>query len=176
MHSVGQAHPTRTAHASWRPFTAVAFTLLVLLAGPNVPTPLYPTYEHAFGFSPLVIALIFAVYALAVIPALLVFGPLSDAVGRRRVLLPAIGLALVGSALFALASGPVWLFTARAAQGLAVGAAQGTASAALTDTDPDDNNARAALVSSLAVAGGIAAGPLLGGLLAQYAPAPRVVP
>jgi MFS family permease len=59
---------------------------------------------------------------------------------------------------------------------LTLGAVQGTASAALTDTDPDGNKPRAALVSSLAVVGGSAAGPLLGGVLAQYAPAPRVLP
>lgn len=160
----------------WGPFVAAAFTLLVLLAGPNIPTPLYRSYEHAFGFSPLVTALIFATYALVLIPALLVFGPLSDAVGRRSVLLPAIGLAIVGSLLFAVAQSTAWLFAARAVQGLALGAAQGTASAALTDTDPDNDKSRASLVSSLAVVGGIGAGPLLGGVLGQYAPAPRELP
>lgn len=160
----------------WWPFTAAAFTLVVLLAGTNVPTPLYAGYERVFGFPPLVTTLIFAVYAIVLIPSLLVFGPLSDAIGRRRVLVPAVGMAAVGSALFAAATGPGWLFAARAVQGLTLGAVQGTASAALADTDPDGHKARAALASSLAVVGGSAAGPLLGGVLAQYAPAPRVLP
>ena len=155
---------------------ALGFTLAVLLAGPNVPTPLYPIYEQTFGFSPLLITLLFAAYALVLIPALLVFGPASDAVGRRRVLLPATAVASLGAVLFALAGGPVWLFAARVAQGLALGAAQGTATAALGEADPDGNESRAARVGSLSVVGGIAVGPLLGGLLAQYAPAPLVLP
>jgi MFS family permease len=148
----------------------------MLLAGPNVPTPLYPTYERVFGFSPFVLTLIFAVYALVQVPALLVFGQLSDAIGRRRVLLPAIAIAALGSVLFAIGSNLVWFFAARAAQGAALGAGLGTATAALTETDPEANHTRAALVGSFTVVGGIAFGPLLGGLLAQYAPAPLMLP
>lgn len=160
----------------WAPFLTVAFTLFTLMVGPNVPTPLYPTYERLFRFSPLVMTVIFAVYAIVLIPALLVFGPLSDAVGRRRVLVPAVVVTAFGSVLFVFASGPGLLFLARAAQGLGLGAAQGTASAALADFEPSDNRARAAMIGSVCVAGGIAAGPLLGGVLAQYVPGPLVVP
>ncbi len=160
----------------WWPFIAAAFTLGVLLTGTNIPTPLYPAYERLFGFPPLVVTLVFAVYAIVLIPSLLVFGPLSDAIGRRRVLIPAVVAAAFGSVLFAAASATGWLFAARAVQGLALGAVQGTASAALTEVDPTGNKRRAALVASLVTVGGSAAGPLLGGVLAQYAPAPRVLP
>lgn len=170
------AMPFRNVSTSglWWPFTAAAYTLIVLLAGTNVPTALYSTYEKQFGYAPLVTTLVFAVYALVLVPSLLIFGPLSDAVGRRRVLIPAVALAIVGSVIFA--SGPVWLFVARAIQGITLGAAQGTASAALTETDPDQNTPRAALAGSLAVVAGGGLGPLLGGLLAQYAPAPLILP
>lgn len=176
VRSEERAGPALARRRGWAPFLAVAFTLFTLMVGPNVPTPLYPTYERVFGFSPLITTVIFAVYAIVLIPALLVFGPLSDAVGRRRVLLPAVLVTATGSVLFAFASGPGLLFLARAAQGLGLGAAQGTASAALTDLDPDDNRARAAMIGSVCVVGGIAAGPLLGGVLAQYLPGPLVVP
>ena len=169
-------HRPRPAKAGWSPFVAAAFTLVVLLTGTNIPTPLYPVYEQVFGFPPLVVTLVFAVYALVLIPSLLVFGPLSDAVGRRRVLIPAVVLAAAASAVFAAAASTGWLFVARALQGLTLGAVQGTAAAVLTETDPDDDRRRAALVASLAVVGGTGTGPLLGGLLAQYAPAPRVLP
>lgn len=161
---------------TWWPFIVAAFTLVVLLMGTNVPTPLYPTYEKAFALTPLVIALIFAVYALVLIPSLLIFGPLSDAVGRRRVLLPAVGIAAVGAALFVPARGVGLLFAARAVQGLTLGAVQGTATAALNETDPDERAVRAALVASVATAGGVAAGPLMSGLLAEYAPVPGMLP
>jgi MFS family permease len=82
------------------------------------------------------VTLIFAVYVAALIPALLVAGPLSDAVGRRAVLLPAVALAALGSLVFTLAAGTGWLFAARILQGPAVGAASGPLTAALTDLEP----------------------------------------
>ncbi|HEY2671569.1 MAG TPA: MFS transporter [Rugosimonospora sp.] len=159
----------------WR-FWACAYTLLILLTGTNLPTPLYRGYEARFGFSPLTVTLIFATYVLVLIPSLLMVGPLSDAVGRRRVLLPAIGSAALGSLVFALAGGTEWLFAARLLQGLAVGAASGALTAALTELEPGGDRRRAALVSTVVSVGGLGLGPLLAGLLAQYAPAPRVLP
>ena len=117
--------------APWR-FWAVAYALLILLTGTNLPTPLYRGYEASFGFSPLVVTLIFAAYVAALVPSLLVAGPLSDAVGRRRVLLPALAVAALGSLCFALAEGTAWLFAARILQGIAVGSASGGA-----DRGPD---------------------------------------
>ena len=110
------------------------------------------------------------------IPSLLVAGPLSDAIGRRRVLLPAIGFAALGSLGFALAAGTGWLFAARVLQGLALGAASGPLTAALTELEPTGNRRKAALVAAVASMIGLGLGPLLAGLLAQYAPAPHVLP
>ncbi|SHF88395.1 MFS transporter [Streptoalloteichus hindustanus] len=159
----------------WR-FWASAYALLVLLAGTNLPTPLYRGYQERFGFSPLVVTLVFGVYVAALIPALLVAGPLSDAVGRRRVLVPAIVLAALGALAFALATSTAWLYVARVLQGLALGASSGTLTAALTELEPRGDRRRAALVSTVVSVGGLGAGPLLAGVLAQYAPAPRVLP
>ncbi|GLY68363.1 MFS transporter [Amycolatopsis taiwanensis] len=159
----------------WR-FWATAYTLLILLTGTNLPTPLYRGYEQRFGFSPLVVTLIFSSYVAVLIPSLLVAGPLSDAIGRRRVLLPAVVVAALGSLAFALAESTGWLFAARILQGLAVGAASGPLTAALTELEPNGNHRKAALVSTVAAAGGMGLGPVLAGLLAQYAPAPHVLP
>jgi MFS family permease len=149
---------------------------MVLLAGTNLPTPLYRGYERAFGFSPPVVTLIFATYVAVLIPSLLLAGPLSDAIGRRRVLVPAVLLALAGAVCFALADGIVWLFTARALQGLSVGAASGALTAALVELEPHGSKPRAAMVASAALFAGIGTGPLLAGALAQYAPSPFVLP
>ncbi|MFB9834848.1 MFS transporter [Actinoallomurus acaciae] len=159
----------------WR-FWAVAYTLLILLTGTNLPTPLYRGYAVKFGFSPLVVTLIFAAYAAVLIPSLLVAGPLSDVVGRRAVLVPAVALAALGSLVFALAEGTAWLFAARILQGAALGAASGPLTAALTELEPGGDRRRAALVATVASAGGLGLGPVLAGLLAQYAPAPHVLP
>jgi hypothetical protein len=51
----------------------------------------------------------------------------------------------------------------------------GAASAALVELDPRPQEHTAALMAALAQAGGSAAGPLVAGLLAAWAPAPRVL-
>jgi MFS family permease len=145
----------------------------VLIAGANLATPLYAVYRDRFGFSSAVLTLVFATYALVLVPSLLVFGQLSDRIGRRPVIAAGLAVAMVGLALFAFADATAWLFAGRAVQGLAVGAASGAATAALVELAPAGEAARAALLSTLAQAGGSAAGPLVGGLFAEWAPAPR---
>lgn len=134
------------------------------------------SYETRFGFSPFVVTLVFAVYVAVLIPSLLVAGPLSDAIGRRRVLLPALALAGLGSLGFALATNTGWLFAARVLQGVAVGAASGALTAALSELEPTGDRRRAALVSTVASVGGLGLGLGLAGLIAEYAPAPDVMP
>ncbi|MFD0776192.1 MFS transporter, partial [Streptomonospora algeriensis] len=86
-----------------------AYLLVVLTAGAYLPSPLYPGYQAAFGFSDLVMTLIYATFALVSAPALLLFGPAADALGPRPVLRSSVGAAALGSACFALAEGPAWL-------------------------------------------------------------------
>ena len=87
-----------------------------------------------------------------------------------------LGVSIVAMTLFASAQGTAWLFAARAVQGVAVGAMSGTASAALVELEPDGDRARAAMVATLAQAGGSGLGALVGGVLAQYAADPLVLP
>ena len=111
-------------------FAGLGYALTVLLTGTNLATPLYAGYERMFRLSPLDVTLLVAVYAAAVVVALLICGPLSDTAGYRPVLVAGLAAAACGSALLAAASGPAWLFAGRAVQGLAVG----TCSGALTAT------------------------------------------
>lgn len=168
------AGAARGGTSRWPSFVVTA-ALFVLLLGANLPAPLYATYQRRFGFSTTVLTLVFATYALVLIPSLLVFGQLSDRVGRKRVLLGALAVAALGLVLFAAARNTAWLFAARAAQGLAVGSAGATAIAALVEVDPDHDEGRAALGSVVGNAGGAATAPLLAGALAEWAPWPRVL-
>lgn len=145
---------------------------LALMAGANLATPLYAVYSERFRFSPLVLTAIFATYAIVLVPALVLFGRLSDRFGRRPVVVAGLATACVGLALFAAAEGEAWLFAARAVQGLAVGMISGAATAALVEVDPQGSRRRAALGAGLAQAGGSAAGPLLAGVLVEWAPDP----
>ena len=85
------------------------------------------------------LTLVFAVYALVLAPSLLLFGELSDRIGRRPVILGGLAMGTIALGLFALASGVAWLFAARIAQGLSVGMAGGAATAALVELDPRDD-------------------------------------
>jgi MFS family permease len=148
------------------------FAWLVLMAGANLATPLYAVYSQRFGFSPLVLTAIFATYAIVLVPALVLFGRLSDRFGRRPVVVGGLATACLGLALFAAAEGTAWLFAARAVQGLAVGMISGAATAALVELDPQGSRRRAALGAGLAQAGGSALGPLAAGMLVEWAPTP----
>src|SRR5262249_41948225 len=100
------------ATRSRAPFFVVSGALFVLLLAGNLPTPLYAVYRARFGFSGTELTLIFAVYAMALIPSLLVFGQLSDRVGRKRVIAGGLCAAAIGLALLAVAQSTTWLFVA----------------------------------------------------------------
>jgi MFS family permease len=151
-------------------------TWLVLMAGANLATPLYAVYAQRLHFSSLALTAIFATYAFVLVPALILFGRLSDRFGRRPVILAGLAVAAAGLVLFADAAGTAWLFGARSLQGLAVGMIGGAATAALVELDPENDRRRAALLAGLAQAGGSAVGPIAAGMLAQWAPDPLRLP
>lgn len=163
------------AAASRIRYAGLGYALTVLLTGTNLATPLYAAYEHVFRLSPLDVTLLVAVYAAAVVVALLICGPLSDTAGYRPVLVAGLVAAACGSALLAAAAGPGWLFAGRAVQGLAVGTCSGALTAGLVLTEPSGRRARASFLAATATTAAVGFGPVLAGALAEYAPAPRVL-
>ncbi len=131
----------------------------------GTPSPLYGTYRELWGFSPLVLTLVYATYAFGVLAALLLAGRLSDEVGRRPVLLAALGTLMATTVLFMLADSVAWLFVARGIQGLATGLALGAASAALLDLHPRRDPAGVGLTNGVVSAGGMGLGVLVSAAL-----------
>ena len=145
-----------------------ASIILFFLAGSSAPTPLYAVYQAAWGFSPVTITVVFGIYALAVLAALLVVGSLSDYVGRKPVLLVATLLQVVTMGIFASANEVSTLIIARIVQGLSTGAAAGAVGAGMLDIDRD----KGTLANAVAPMLGTATGGIASGLMVQYLPAP----
>src|SRR6185436_7126501 len=114
-------------------YVLVASVIGLALFASGTPSPLYTTYRELWGFSPLVLTLVYATYAFGVLASLLLAGRISDEVGRRPVLIVSLSTLMAATILFALADSVAWLFAARAVQGLATGLALGAAGAALLD-------------------------------------------
>src|SRR3954469_14967391 len=117
---------------------AIAYALAGAIIGlalfaSGTPSPIYGIYRELWGFSPLVLTLVYATYAFGVLAALLLAGRVSDDVGRRPVLIVALSTLLATTVLFMVADSVVWLFVARGLQGVATGLALGAASAAMLD-------------------------------------------
>jgi MFS family permease len=157
-------------------FWLIAYAFAVTMLGTTLPTPLYVIYQAKWHFSTSLITLIYAVYAVGVLVALLGAGRSSDQVGRRPVLAVAIVLSIASAITFIFAPGVGWLFLGRVFSGLSAGLMTGTATAALTETAQHGSGRRGSLVATTANMGGLGLGPLLAGLLAQYAPHPTVLP
>jgi MFS family permease len=152
-------------------FIGVAYAFAVTMLGVALPTPLYPLFAVEFGFSLLTLTVIFATFAVGVIVALLLFGRLSDQIGRRLTLLPGLGLSALSAVSFLLAQGVGMLLVGRMLSGLSAGIFMGAATATLVDLAPEARG-RATLVATMVSVGGVGSGPLLTGLLSQFAPSP----
>ena len=157
-------------------YVLVAAVIGLALFASATPSPLYGIYRDLWGFSPVVLTLVYATYAFGVMASLLLAGRVSDEVGRRPVLLASLGALLITSVLFMLAESVVWLFIARGLQGLATGLALGAASAALLDLHPRRDPSGVGLTNGVASAGGLGLGVLVSAMLVQLLPAQRVLP
>jgi MFS family permease len=157
-------------------FALAAMIVGLALFASGVPSPLYETYGELWRFSPLVLTLVYATYAFGVLTTLLLAGRLSDDVGRRPVLLVALGVLMGATVLYILATSVVWLFVARALQGLATGAAISAAGAALLELHPRRDPVAVSLANGVASGAGLGLGVLVSAALVELLPAPRVLP
>jgi MFS family permease len=157
-------------------YALAAGVIGLALVASVTPSPLYHTYSELWHFSSLTLTLIYSTYAFGVLATLLLTGRVSDEVGRRPVLLVALGALMASTVVFMLADSAAWLFVARGIQGLATGAALSAASAALLDLHPRRDHASVGLTNGVASATGIGVGILVSASLVQIGWEPRVLP
>lgn len=153
-------------------FWIVAATLGLFLFAAAAPSPLYSVYAARWHFSAAALTEVFAVYAVALLVALLFTGSLSDYLGRRPVILAALLVQIASMLTFVFASDIRWLFAARITQGIATGVATGALAASLVDLQPSERPTLGALVNSATPIAGLALGALASAALVQYGPDP----
>lgn len=172
--ALGSTSRVRLSHGPG--FWVIAAAFLTTMAFSTIPTPLYAIYQHRDGFPTYVITIIFASYAVGVMASLYLAGHVSDWLGRRRVALLAVLAEVLSAAVFLLWQDVPGLLLARFICGVGVGVLTATATAHLSElrqiSRPDEDPGRSALISSMVNLGGLAFGPLVGGLLAQYVDSP----
>jgi len=153
-------------------FPLLAYAFAAIMVGTTLPTPMYSLYSDQMNFSVLTTTVVFATYAGGVLFALVAFGRWSDAIGRRPVLLGGVVFALASAVVFLLADSVSMLLIGRVLSGLSAGVFTGTATAAVIEAAPPAWRTKAAAVATIANVGGLGAGPVVAGLLVQYAPHP----
>jgi len=167
-----ESRPPAGSRRYRRAFWAVAFAFFTVMAFSTVPSPLYGLYRSRDHFSTFMITVIFAVYAVGVIAALLLAGHLSDLYGRRRLMLPALGIAIASAVVFLASKSLGGLLVARLLNGIAIGVVASAATAYLAELHaigrPDANPAQATLIASVVNVGGLGVGALVAGVLAQW--------
>lgn len=136
--------------------------------GTSIITPLLPLYKEHFGISTGTSALLFVTYTVTVCPTMLIAGNLSDRVGRKWLLLPAMAVMTMASLVFALTDSVTMLFVGRVLQGLAIGGFLGVGAAFVVDHARTESKAMAAALAGVFFRVGFGLGPGLGGLIAQY--------
>jgi MFS family permease len=171
----------RAAHHSFG-FWVAALAFLVNMGFSAVPTPLYVLYQQRDHFSTIMVTVVYAVYAIGVIASLFLGGHISDWVGRKRVFVPALLVNAASGVIFIFAPSLPGLLVARVICGISVGLTTATATAYLgelhvgSSPGTEVSPRRSQVVATAANLGGIGFGPLVAGLLAQYAPAPLRLP
>lgn len=139
--------------------------IFVLLCGANLATTLYPGLQQSLGLGPMGTSVAFASYVMALIVFLVTVGHWSDHIGRRAALLLAVLIGLAGTLVFGTADDLLGLCAGRGLQGASVALATGASAAALRELLPSKPE-WASRFTLLASSGGVAVGPVIGGLLA----------
>ncbi|GAA3635072.1 MFS transporter [Microbacterium awajiense] len=152
-----------TGRGVW-PLAGIVFASIAVAAAAGAGTPLLALYRSRWDLPLWELTAAFAVYAATLLLTLLTAGSLSDHVGRRPVLVGALALMIVASALFLVDGGIGWVLGARALQGIATGAATSTFTATIVELSSTRRRALMTVVTSAAPVGGLALGALLTGI------------
>ena len=143
------------------------------MATGTAPTPLLPVYAQRLHLTPLMITVVFAVYAGAIVLSLWWAGGISDEIGRILVTTTAVILAAASSVALIFPTLST-LLIGRVLSGAAVALMAGAATAYLGEVHP--YRGRAALLAGVGNMLGLGAGALVGGVAGAPGPAQLWLP
>ena len=160
-------------------FLAVAFAFLVVMAFATLPSPLYGLYRARDGLSAFTITIVYAIWAAGTIAALIAVPYVAQRIGRRGVMVAAVATMMAAAGELAAWKALPGLLVGRLLTGFAVGMAAGTAIAYLIElrlrADPNGSPAIARTIGTSVNVGALGIGPLVAGILAQWAGRPLVL-
>ncbi|MCQ9616172.1 MFS transporter [Paenalcaligenes niemegkensis] len=154
------------------PYLWVCFAMCVGVMGTALASPLYPLYQEAWNLSAGDITLVYVVYMASALAGLLFLGKLSDQHGFMPILRFSIILVTIGITFSAIAWSYASFSFSRVLIGMASSLIVTSASIGLTRLNRSSDLQRAAATTSLMLAFGFGLGPVIGGLIAQWSPAP----
>ena len=153
-------------------FWTVAFAFLIVMAVATLPSPLYGLYRTRDHLSSLTTTVVYAIFAASTIATLRAVPAIAARIGRRGVMLVAVGTMMVAVGVLAAWKALPGLIVGRLISGASVGLAAGTAIIYLLElrlrADPNASPIRARNIGTSVNVGGLGLGPLIAGLLAQW--------
>ncbi|WP_256394846.1 MFS transporter [Kocuria sp. TGY1127_2] len=166
---VSMSENVKNSSASGWSLAAAAYIFTTVMIGTTMPTPLYPQYQEVFGFGGMITTELFAIYAAGVILGLILFGRLSEATGRRPVLMAGLVLSVISAVLFWTGIAEWMLFTGRVFSGFAAGLLTSTGTVSVMENAPKGRARLGGAVATAANMGGLGLGVLMAGVVSQVA-------
>ncbi|WP_159917662.1 MFS transporter [Pantoea sp. 18069] len=156
------------------PFAWVSFAMIVGVMGTALISPLYALYKEAWGLQASDISRIYVIYMGGALCTLLFLGRLPDRVGFRPVMMFGLAMAIIGTFISLIAWDVTSLSVGRLLVGVASSMVTTSATLGLAKLSPPGNVQRVAMMSGFLIALGFGVGPLVGGVIGQWAPYPLV--
>lgn len=154
-------------------FFSAALALVATFAAAASPIPLYNVYRAEDGFSGFGISMAVVTYSLATMAALLVFGRLSNHLGRRPTAIVSLGLLALACLLLLNVHDIATLLAGRVLTGIGTGLASASLTAYIVDAAPARPAWLASVASSQGPMLGLTVGAIASGALVQFSPWPR---
>ncbi len=163
------ASTTERYESKWLVLFAVMLGGIMGPLDASIVNTVLPTITDFFNTEISVAQWVPTVYLLTISCLILPYGRLGDMVGYKRVFISGLAAFVVASILCAL-SQSIWMLIAfRGLQGLAAGMMMAVSFAIVTAAFPPSERGKALGINAISIAVGLAAGPTLGGAIAEHA-------